>query len=89
MTNRTAKPIPTVFQLLTHDLTERITITSSSREKQFNNSDQFSAAACMITANMPMPLAGRILQAASAGCGVVLARSGDPAQQTEAEAILG
>jgi DHA1 family bicyclomycin/chloramphenicol resistance-like MFS transporter len=33
------------------------------------------AAACMIAANMPMLLAGRILQGAGAGCGVVLARA--------------
>lgn len=33
------------------------------------------AAACMAAANMPMLLAGRILQGAGAGCGVVLARA--------------
>ena len=33
------------------------------------------AAACMVAANMPMLLAGRILQGAGAGCGVVLARA--------------
>jgi DHA1 family bicyclomycin/chloramphenicol resistance-like MFS transporter len=33
------------------------------------------AAACMIAANLPMLLAGRILQGAGAGCGVVLARA--------------
>ena len=33
------------------------------------------AASCMIAANMPMLLAGRILQGAGAGCGVVLARA--------------
>ena len=33
------------------------------------------AAACMFAANMPMLLAGRILQGAGAGCGVVLARA--------------
>ncbi|HXV47414.1 MAG TPA: multidrug effflux MFS transporter [Candidatus Binatia bacterium] len=35
----------------------------------------FGAAACMVSANMPMLLAGRILQGAGAGCGVVLARA--------------
>ena len=35
----------------------------------------FGAAACMVAANMPMLLAGRILQGAGAGCGVVLARA--------------
>ena len=35
----------------------------------------FGAAACMAAANMPMLLAGRILQGAGAGCGVVLARA--------------
>lgn len=33
------------------------------------------AAACMVAANMPMLLAGRILQGAGAGCGIVLARA--------------
>lgn len=33
------------------------------------------AAACMVAANLPMLLAGRILQGAGAGCGVVLARA--------------
>jgi DHA1 family bicyclomycin/chloramphenicol resistance-like MFS transporter len=33
------------------------------------------AAACMVAASMPMLLAGRILQGAGAGCGVVLARA--------------
>ena len=33
------------------------------------------AATCMFAANMPMLLAGRILQGAGAGCGVVLARA--------------
>ena len=33
------------------------------------------AAACMVAPNMPMLLAGRILQGAGAGCGVVLARA--------------
>jgi DHA1 family bicyclomycin/chloramphenicol resistance-like MFS transporter len=33
------------------------------------------AASCMAAANMPMLLAGRILQGAGAGCGVVLARA--------------
>ena len=33
------------------------------------------AAACMVAANMPMLLAGRVLQGAGAGCGVVLARA--------------
>jgi DHA1 family bicyclomycin/chloramphenicol resistance-like MFS transporter len=33
------------------------------------------AAACMVAANMPMLLAGRILQGAGAGCGVVLTRA--------------
>ena len=33
------------------------------------------AASCMVAANMPMLLAGRILQGAGAGCGVVLARA--------------
>ena len=33
------------------------------------------AAACMLAANLPMLLAGRILQGAGAGCGVVLARA--------------
>jgi len=33
------------------------------------------AGACMVAANMPMLLAGRILQGAGAGCGVVLARA--------------
>ena len=33
------------------------------------------AASCMTAANMPMLLAGRILQGAGAGCGVVLARA--------------
>jgi len=33
------------------------------------------AAACMAAANMPLLLAGRILQGAGAGCGVVLARA--------------
>jgi DHA1 family bicyclomycin/chloramphenicol resistance-like MFS transporter len=33
------------------------------------------ASACMVAANMPMLLAGRILQGAGAGCGVVLARA--------------
>ena len=33
------------------------------------------AATCMVAANMPMLLAGRILQGAGAGCGVVLARA--------------
>jgi DHA1 family bicyclomycin/chloramphenicol resistance-like MFS transporter len=33
------------------------------------------AASCMFAANMPMLLAGRILQGAAAGCGVVLARA--------------
>ncbi|HZD39765.1 MAG TPA: MFS transporter [Terriglobales bacterium] len=33
------------------------------------------AAACMAAANMPMLLAGRTLQGAGAGCGVVLARA--------------
>src|SRR3972149_3872269 len=33
------------------------------------------AAACMVATNMPMLLAGRILQGAGAGCGVVLARA--------------
>src|SRR3970282_2231290 len=33
------------------------------------------AAACMVAADMPMLLAGRILQGAGAGCGVVLARA--------------
>lgn len=33
------------------------------------------AAACMVAANMPMLLAGRTLQGAGAGCGVVLARA--------------
>jgi MFS transporter, DHA1 family, multidrug resistance protein len=33
------------------------------------------AAACMVSANLPMLLAGRILQGAGAGCGVVLARA--------------
>jgi MFS transporter, DHA1 family, multidrug resistance protein len=35
----------------------------------------FGAAACMVAPNMPMLLAGRILQGAGAGCGVVLARA--------------
>jgi DHA1 family bicyclomycin/chloramphenicol resistance-like MFS transporter len=33
------------------------------------------AATCMFAANMPMLLAGRVLQGAGAGCGVVLARA--------------
>src|SRR5512145_2385455 len=33
------------------------------------------AAACMVAADLPMLLAGRILQGAGAGCGVVLARA--------------
>ena len=33
------------------------------------------AASCMAAANMPMLLAGRVLQGAGAGCGVVLARA--------------
>jgi len=33
------------------------------------------AASCMVAANLPMLLAGRILQGAGAGCGVVLARA--------------
>jgi DHA1 family bicyclomycin/chloramphenicol resistance-like MFS transporter len=33
------------------------------------------AVACMLAANLPMLLAGRILQGAGAGCGVVLARA--------------
>ncbi len=33
------------------------------------------AASCMAAANLPMLLAGRILQGAGAGCGVVLARA--------------
>jgi MFS transporter, DHA1 family, multidrug resistance protein len=33
------------------------------------------AAACMVSGSMPMLLAGRILQGAGAGCGVVLARA--------------
>ena len=33
------------------------------------------AAACMVAGNLPMLLAGRILQGAGAGCGVVLARA--------------
>ncbi|HKY09958.1 MAG TPA: multidrug effflux MFS transporter [Candidatus Binatia bacterium] len=33
------------------------------------------AAACMVAANLPLLLAGRILQGAGAGCGVVLARA--------------
>jgi DHA1 family bicyclomycin/chloramphenicol resistance-like MFS transporter len=33
------------------------------------------AAACMLAANLPMLFAGRILQGAGAGCGVVLARA--------------
>jgi MFS transporter, DHA1 family, multidrug resistance protein len=33
------------------------------------------AATCMVAANLPMLLAGRILQGAGAGCGVVLARA--------------
>jgi DHA1 family bicyclomycin/chloramphenicol resistance-like MFS transporter len=33
------------------------------------------AAACMVAANMPLLLAGRMLQGAGAGCGVVLARA--------------
>ena len=33
------------------------------------------AVACMAAANMPMLLAGRVLQGAGAGCGVVLARA--------------
>src|SRR5918994_1682015 len=33
------------------------------------------AAACLVAPNMPMLLAGRILQGAGAGCGVVLARA--------------
>src|SRR5258706_2018275 len=33
------------------------------------------AAMCMVAANMPMLLAGRILQGAGAGCGAVLARA--------------
>jgi DHA1 family bicyclomycin/chloramphenicol resistance-like MFS transporter len=33
------------------------------------------AAVCMVAPNMPMLLAGRILQGAGAGCGVVLARA--------------
>jgi DHA1 family bicyclomycin/chloramphenicol resistance-like MFS transporter len=33
------------------------------------------AATCMVAANMPMLLAGRLLQGAGAGCGVVLARA--------------
>lgn len=33
------------------------------------------AATCMFAANMPMLLAGRLLQGAGAGCGVVLARA--------------
>jgi DHA1 family bicyclomycin/chloramphenicol resistance-like MFS transporter len=33
------------------------------------------ASACMVATNMPMLLAGRILQGAGAGCGVVLARA--------------
>jgi MFS transporter, DHA1 family, multidrug resistance protein len=33
------------------------------------------AVACMVAASMPMLLAGRILQGAGAGCGVVLARA--------------
>jgi DHA1 family bicyclomycin/chloramphenicol resistance-like MFS transporter len=33
------------------------------------------AAACMVSTNLPMLLAGRILQGAGAGCGVVLARA--------------
>ena len=33
------------------------------------------AAICMVAANMQMLLAGRILQGAGAGCGVVLARA--------------
>jgi DHA1 family bicyclomycin/chloramphenicol resistance-like MFS transporter len=35
----------------------------------------FGAASCMAAANLPMLLAGRILQGAGAGCGVVLARA--------------
>jgi len=35
----------------------------------------FGAATCMFAANLPMLLAGRILQGAGAGCGVVLARA--------------
>ena len=34
------------------------------------------AASCMAATNLPMLLAGRILQGAGAGCGVVLARAG-------------
>jgi MFS transporter, DHA1 family, multidrug resistance protein len=33
------------------------------------------AAACMVAASLPMLLAGRVLQGAGAGCGVVLARA--------------
>jgi DHA1 family bicyclomycin/chloramphenicol resistance-like MFS transporter len=33
------------------------------------------AASCMVAANLPMLLAGRVLQGAGAGCGVVLARA--------------
>src|SRR5262245_4761941 len=35
----------------------------------------FGAAACLAAANLPMLLAGRLLQGAGAGCGVVLARA--------------